>query len=118
MSKLHDPNRHSFARDKLDPLDFEGSWDQFKKQVHSVGLESLGLQRKKHKELFEENDAYINQFLSEKQRLYSRLLNEGYQNNTTVNTYKEIKSTFKSELRRMKNKQWSNISKEIQKTSY
>ena len=117
VSKLQDPNMRYIVRDKLDRLDFDSIWDQFKERVYSVCLESLGLQRKKHKDWFDENDAYINQLLSEKQRLYSSLLNQGHQNQTTVRTYKKVKSTFQRELRRMKNKWWSNISKEIQKAS-
>ena len=120
VSKLHDPNMCSIVRDELDQLDFDGTLDQFKEQVYSVGLESLGLQWKKHKDWFDKNDAYINQLLSEKRHLYSSLLNQGHQNQknqTTVKTYKEIKSTFQRDLRRMKNKWWSNISKEVQKAS-
>ena len=87
MSKLHDPNMRRTVRDKLDRLDFDGTWDQFKEQVYSsVGLESLGLQRKKHKDWFDEIDAYINQLLSEKRRPYSSLLNQGHQNKATVKT--------------------------------
>ena len=47
VSKLHDLNMCSIVRDKLDHLDFDGTWDQFKEQIYSVSLESLGLQRKK-----------------------------------------------------------------------
>ena len=47
VSKLHDPNIYRTVRDKLDRLDFEGTWDQFKEQVYSVGLESFRLQQKK-----------------------------------------------------------------------
>ena len=68
-----------------------------------MDLESPGLQRKKYKDWFDENDAYINQLLSEEQCLYSSLLNQGHQNQTAVKTYKEIKSTFQRELRHMKN---------------
>ena len=53
----------SIVRDKLDRLDFDGTWDQSKEQVYSVGLESLELQWKKHKNWFDENDPYINQLL-------------------------------------------------------
>ena len=60
VSKLHDPNMPSIVRDKL-------------------SLESLELQWKKHKDWFNENDAYINRLLSEKQCLYSSLLNQGHQ---------------------------------------
>ena len=66
VSKLQDPNMRYIVRDKLDRLDFDSIWDQFKERVYSVCLESLGLQRKKHKDWFDENDAYINQLLSEK----------------------------------------------------
>ena len=44
VSKLHGPNMRSIVRDKLDRLDFDGTWDQSKEQVYSVGLESLELQ--------------------------------------------------------------------------
>ena len=64
-----------------------------------------------------ENDAYINQLLSEKRRLYSSLLNQGHQSKMAEKTYKEIKDTFQRELWRMKNEWWSNISKKVQKTS-
>ena len=96
VSILDDPNMCRIVRDKLDRLDFDGTWDHFKEQVYSVGLESLGLQRKKHKDCFDENDAYINQLLSEKRHLYSSLLNQGHQNKTTVKISKETKGTFQT----------------------
>ena len=82
-----------------------------------MGLESLELQRKKeHNDWFDENDTYINQLLLEKRRLYSSLLNQGHQDKT-IKSYSKNKGTFQRELRRMLNKWWSNISKEVQKTS-
>ena len=68
VSKLHDLNMRNIIRDKLDRLDFDSTWDQFKEQVYSVGLQSLGLQRKKHKDWFDENDTFINHLLSENRR--------------------------------------------------
>ena len=82
-----------------------------------MGLESVVLQHKEHKDWLGKNDAYIYQLLLEKWRLYSKLLNQGRPNKTTEKTCKEIKGTFQGELGRMKNERWSNISKEVQKAS-
>ena len=56
VSKLHGPNMQRTVRYKLDRLDFDGTLDQFKEQVYSVGLESLRLQYngKKHKDWFDD----------------------------------------------------------------
>ena len=117
VSKLNDPDMRKAVSDKLDRLEFDGTWDHFKDQVYSVGLESLGLQRRQHKDWFDENDTYINQLLLEKQRLYANLLSQGHQCKTAVKSYKEIKSILQRELRKMKNEWWLNLSKEVQKAS-
>ena len=117
VCKLNEPNIRKTVSDKLDSFVFDGTWDHFKEQVYSVGLEFLGLQQRQHRDWFDENGTYINQLLLEKQRLYTNLLYRGHQHKTAEKTYKEIKGTLQRELRRMKNEWWSNISKKVQKAS-
>ena len=58
----------------------------------------------------------MNQLLLEKRRHYSSLLNQGHQDKI-IKSYNKNKGTFQRELRQMLNEWWSNISKEVQKTS-
>ena len=58
----------------------------------------------------------MNQLLLEKRRHYSSLVNQGHQDKI-IKSYNKNKGTFQRELRQMLNEWWSNISKEVQKTS-
>ena len=42
---------------------FDRTWEQFKTQVYIVGADVLGLEKTKHRNWFDENDATITKLL-------------------------------------------------------
>lgn len=55
VSKLKLPDGHETLIEKLDRLVFDGTWENFKDQVYSVGAKVLGFRVKNHKVWFDEN---------------------------------------------------------------
>ena len=72
VGKLKDQEFLTDVNEKLDSLDFDGTWENFKDQVYSVGEDLLGFRQKKHKDWFDENDQNINALLLEKQHLMKK----------------------------------------------
>ena len=48
--------------------------DQFKPQVSTVAVDVLGIEKTKHRDQFDENDAAISKLLNEKNRLHEKHL--------------------------------------------
>ena len=118
VGKLKDQEFLTDVNAKLDGLDFDGTWENFKDQVYSVGADVLGFRQKKHKDWFDENDQHINALLLEKQHLYDKVLAASHRNKSSAEkAYKEHKAVLQRELRRMKNDWWSNMSAEVQAAS-
>ena len=115
MSKL---NQHDVCRklcDTFENLNFDGTWENFRNQVYATGVEVLGLNQKKHKNWFDENDDAIKQLLETKNSLHKFLLNPNLTDRAQVEkSLKEHKATLQRELRDMKTRWWSNISVEVQ----
>lgn len=63
----------------LDSLDFNGTWENFKDRVYSVGADVLGFRIRKHKDWFDDNNIHINQLLETKHTLYEKLLNQNFE---------------------------------------
>ena len=118
VGKLKDQEFLTDVNAKLDSLDFDGTWENFKDQVYSVGEDLLGFRQKKHKDWFDENDQNINALLLEKQHLYDKVLTASHRNKSSAEkTYKEHKAVLQRELRRMKNDWWANMSAQVQAAS-
>ena len=118
VGKLKDQEFLTDVNAKLDSLDFDGTWENFKDQVYSVGEDLLGFRQKKHKDWFDENDQNINALLLEKQHLYEKVLNASHRNKASAEkAYKEHKAILQRELRRMKNDWWANMSAQVQAAS-
>ena len=49
---------------KLDSLVFDGTWENFKDQVYTVGTEVLGFRQRKHKDWFDENDSKTSEVIN------------------------------------------------------
>ena len=98
VAKLKSQDIRRTVTAKLDCLYFDGTWENFKDQVYSTGLEELCLKQRHHKDWFNDNDANINALLLEKQRLYGIILNSSLQNKTLAEkAYKEHKATLRAE---------------------
>ena len=118
VGKLKQPEIHRAVKEKLDTLEFDGTWEDFKDQVYSVGADLLGYRQRAHREWFDENDQHINSLLLDKQRLYQNLLNHSQANKASVEkAYKESRANLQRELRRMKNDWWLKLSQEVQHAS-
>ena len=76
VAKVDHPGTRKSLSEAFDSLHFDGLWANFKEQVHSVGVDILGLGHKKHRDWFDENDHENNQLLFRKHELYELLLNE------------------------------------------
>ena len=113
VGKLKQPVICETVREKLDSLDFDGSWENFKENVYEVGVEILGFKSRIHKDWFDDNNPAIDELLKTKQTLRVALLNN-HNTSALEKAYKEHKTTLQRELRRMKNEWWSNISMEVQ----
>ena len=115
VSKLKDPAIRMALNEKLSTIEFDDSWETFKDQVYTSGVEILGLKKSVHRDWFNDNDQEIKALLEAKKVLHKTLLNDNLKNGTIVETnYKEHKEVLQRELRRMKNVWWSNISAEVQ----
>ena len=61
-------------RNTFDNIIFDGTWEQFKTQVYTVGVDVLGLKKSKHRDWVDENDAAITKLLKEKNMLHEKVL--------------------------------------------
>ena len=59
VAKLEHPDTRETLSDAFDSLRFDGYWGNFREQVHSAGVDALGLTRKQHRDWFDENDQNI-----------------------------------------------------------
>ena len=115
VNKLKDSKTCESFAEKMSLVSFDGSWENFKDQIYSAGVEVLGLKKTVHRDWFDENDQEIMNLLETKKTLYNTLLNDNLKNRSIVEKkYKEHKANLQRELRRMKNEWWSNISREVQ----
>ena len=102
----------------MDNVIFDGTWENFKEQVYSVGVEVLGYKGKNHKDWFDDNDAAIKQLLETKHFLHEALLNRHIENRSAVVKYfKDHKAILERELRKMKNGWWKDIFSKVQNAS-
>jgi hypothetical protein len=115
VSKLNQPDVCKILCDTFENLHFDGSWENFKNQVYTTGVEVLGLNQKKHRDWFDENDVAIKQLIETKNFLHKSLLNSNLTDRAQVEkSLKEHKAILQRELRVMKTRWWSNISSEVQ----
>ena len=115
VSKLKQTDICTTVTERLNELDYDGSWENFRDQVYSVGADVLGFKTRKHRDWFDENCTHINGLLKTKHELHEKLLNQDLAiKPAAVKAYKDHKSTLQRELRRMKNDWWKNIASDIQ----
>ena len=116
VSKLQNEEVRETLRNTFDNIVFDGTWEQFKTQVYTVGVDVLGLKNSKHRDWFYENDAAITKPLKEKNMLHEKVLStEGAARIIAEKAFKEAKSRLQCEIRQMKNKWWSEVSAEMQR---
>ena len=90
VTKLNQPDVCQQLPDTLDHLKFDGTWENFKDQVYSTGVEVLGMNQRKHRDWFDENDVEINQLLETKHSLHKSRLDP---NTNKSQVEKSLKST-------------------------
>ena len=118
VSKLNRPDVCQQLSDTFDHLSFDGTWENFKGQVYSIGVEVLGLNQRKHRDWFDENDAEIGQLLETKYSIHKSLLNPNLTNRSQIEKrFKEHKAILQRKLRELKTRWWSSISAEVQNAS-
>jgi hypothetical protein len=83
--------------------DVEGSWSSFKNKLYGVSHETLGMNKKHHKDWFDENDAEISMLLSQKQRLHKAHLDKPCP--STKAACDNLRHTIQQKLRQMQD-QW------------
>ena len=116
VSKLQNKEVRETLSNTFDNIIFDGTWEHFKTQVYTVGVDVLGLKKSKHRDWFDENDAAITKILEEKNKLHEKLLSaEGPAKNVAEKAFKEAKSRLQHDIRQMKNNWWSEVSAEMQR---
>ena len=117
VSKLQNSEVREALRNTFDNIDVGGSWEQFKTQVYTEAVDVLGIKKTNHRGWFDENDASITKLLNKKNKLHEKLLStDGPGRIAAEQTFEELKSRLRCEIRHMKNRWWSEISAEIQRT--
>ena len=95
LDRLKQPGMSETLREKLDSLNFDGSWESFKEQFYRVGVHTLGYRTKTHKYWFDDNNHAIDILLKTKHALHDALLNQNH--NTAIGKeYKERKATLQN----------------------
>ena len=97
VAKLAQPDIREAVSSKFADLNFDGTWENFRDQVYSLGVELLGFRKKKqHRDWFDDNDANIGQLLDTKHALYQSLLDPNLRNRPAVEkSFKGIKRLHK-----------------------
>ena len=104
VSKLMQSDICKQYQAKLDQVNLEESWDQFKDNMYAVGADTLGFKKKKHQDWFDDNDLEINELLEEKHRQHLLVLNASVaEKKVAQEKFKKTRALLQSKLRNMKN---------------
>lgn len=117
VAKLKDKESAQELARKLNEIDFDGTWDCFKDRVYESASETLGFQKRKHQDWFDENNVEINELLDRKNKLWNKLLHDNLPESEKEHLKKslsEVKAEVQRELRSMKNTWWQQKATEIQ----
>jgi hypothetical protein len=116
VSKLtQDDNICKQFQARLDQVNLEESWDQFKNNMYTVGAVTLGFKQRKHQDWFDDNNLEINELLDEKHRQHLIVLNASAADKKVAQEkFKKTRAVLQSKLRDMKNAWWTKLSNEIQ----
>ena len=93
--------------------DIEEQWAAFRDTVYSTALQHLGPATRKHQDWFDENDAQIQEMLSEKQKLFRAHQNDP-KSQAKRDAYTSSKQKIQKKLREIQNAWYNNKAEEIQ----
>ena len=116
VGKLKSEHTRADLVSAFNQVDFTNcNWDSLKDVLYQKGSEVLGLRRVKHRDWFEENSEEINSLIEEKRKAHLRLLNATADGRpTAASQHSAIKANVQKRIRQIKNKWWSDLSKDIQ----
>ena len=115
--------KHSVCEELADSLDvnskhieitenIEETWSRFRDTVYAAANETLGLNKRKHQDWFDENNEEITKLLEEKNRLFRAYLSN--KSTSSKAALDNIRSTVQRKLREMQNTWLSQKADEIQ----
>ena len=117
VSRLKDEAVRDKLVQKMDELDCQNEWEDFKESVYGVCTEVLGFADKKHQDWFDENNMEVQVLLEEKTKALSALLKGGLSTEETTRLsvkFREVKGNVQQKLRAMQNTWWSAKADQIQ----
>ena len=115
VSKLMQDDICKQFQARLDQVNLEESWDQFKNNMYTVGAETLGFKQRKHQDWFDDNNLEIKELLDEKHRQHLLVLNASAADKKVAQEkFKKTRAVLQSKLRDMKNAWWTKLSNDIQ----
>ena len=73
VSKLQIPEMRNNLCNTFENVEFDGTWDQLKTNLYNIGVDVLGLKKRKHRDWFDENDFEISKLIETKNLLHQKL---------------------------------------------
>ena len=105
VAKLQNSDVRESLSEAFESAEFDGTWEQFKSATYKIGVDVLGLKKRKHRDWFDENHSEINNLLETRRYLHLKLLNTcGEAKKAAETSLKENKAVLQRELRRLENK--------------
>ena len=127
VNSLHDPCKRADFQEKireglqstLSPVDdlvpasVEESWSAFARAVHGAAISTIGTQKRRHRDWFDENNTEIRLLINKKNEAHNATL----RNPSSVileERFKTLRAEVQRELRRIENSWWVELANEIQ----
>lgn len=95
------------------PEDVEQHWAGFRSAIIAAGEESVGYDKRKHQDWFDENDKEISNLIDEKRKAYTTWQNDS-SSALKKQKYMQIKAEVQRKCRTLKNRWWMAKSSEME----